>query len=190
MIHDQNDCTPRFLVANYQLRLSESTPVGFLLGQVQAKDADHSADFRRIQYKLGENEHDPMIELDPNNGSMHLIRKLSAGMTFNVTVMAIDQHNQSLHDQANVQVISYDEAACLPAFTQTLYIFNTTEHRATPYDVGKKSSAVESVTSGCESASRLPLPFSFFAFREATSVSNSRALLKQQKLVDASEDES
>ena len=143
MIHDQNDCTPKFLVANYQFRLSESTPVGFSLGQVQANDADHSPDFRRIRYKLGENEHDPIIELDPNNGSMHLIKKLSAGMTFNVTVMAIDQHNQSLHDQTNVQVISYDEAACLPAFTQALYIFNTTEHRGTPYDIGKESSALE-----------------------------------------------
>jgi hypothetical protein len=58
-------------------------------------------------------------------------------MTFNITVMAIDQQNYSLYDQANLQILAYDEATCLPSFTQTLYIFNTTEHRLTPYEIGK-----------------------------------------------------
>jgi hypothetical protein len=53
--------------------------------------------------------------------------------------MAIDQHNHSLYDQANLEIITYDEATCLPIFTQILYIFNTTEHRLTPYEVGKVS---------------------------------------------------
>jgi hypothetical protein len=59
-------------------------------------------------------------------------------MSFNLTVMAIDQQNHSLFDQTNLQILTYDEATCLPIFTQTLYIFNTTEHRLIPYEIGKE----------------------------------------------------
>jgi hypothetical protein len=137
IIHDQNDCTPKFVQSNYQFRLSETTINGFLIGHVQAIDNDVSPDFRRIQYKIIDNENNHMIQIDPNNGSIYLREKLSAGMTFNVTAMAIDQHNHSLYDQTNVQIILFDEATCLPTFTQKLYIFNTTEHRLTPYEIGK-----------------------------------------------------
>jgi Trk K+ transport system NAD-binding subunit len=123
--------------------LSESTPVGSSIGQVQANDHDRSVDFRRVQYQLIDNENNHMIEIDVNNGSLYLTRTLSAGITFNVTVMAIDQHNHSLFDQANVEILLYDDATCLPMFSQTLYRFNTTEHRKTPYFVGKDFVSIE-----------------------------------------------
>ncbi|CAF4880190.1 unnamed protein product, partial [Rotaria socialis] len=72
-------------------------------------------------------------------GSIYLTKTLSAGMRFNVTVMAIDQQNHSLYDQTTVQILSYDEETCLPTFKQKIYIFNTTEHRLTPYEIGKYS---------------------------------------------------
>ena len=136
IIRDQNDCLPKFSQSNYQFRLSESAPMGYLIGQVEATDRDNSANFRRIHYKLLPDEHKPIIKINPNNGSLYLLEKLSAGMIFNLTVRAIDQHNHSLYDQANLQILTYDEAACLPTFTQLIYIFNTTEHRSTPYEIG------------------------------------------------------
>lgn len=136
LIHDQNDCLPKFSQKNYQFRLSESTPIGFSIGQIQAIDHDLSPNFRQIQYKILSHEQKNIIEINSNNGSLYLAEKLSAGITFNLTIMAIDQHNHSLYDQTNLQILTYDEATCLPTFTQTLYIFNTTEHRATPYELG------------------------------------------------------
>lgn len=137
LIHDQNDCLPKFPQENYQFRLSESTPVGFLIGQLQANDHDLSPKFRQIEYKILSNDQNNFIEINSNNGSIYLAEKLTAGMTFNLTIMAIDQHNHSLYDQTNLQILTYDEAKCLPTFTQLIYVFNTTEHRKTPYDIGK-----------------------------------------------------
>jgi hypothetical protein len=138
LIRDQNDCIPKFSQSNYQFRLSESAPIGYSIGEIQANDNDLSSNFRRIQYKiLPIDKNKQIIEINPNNGSIYLTEKLSAGMTFNLTVMAIDQHNHSLYDQANIQILTYDEATCLPSFTHKLYIFNTTEHRLTPYEIGK-----------------------------------------------------
>jgi hypothetical protein len=137
IIHDQNDCLPKFSQTNYQFRLSESTPIGFFIGQVQANDRDVSPEFRRLQYQLIDTENNHIVELDSNNGSLYILRKLSAGMTFNMTVMAIDRHNQSLHDQATIEIILYDDATCLPSFTQVLYLFNTSEQRTAPYEIGK-----------------------------------------------------
>jgi hypothetical protein len=138
LIRDQNDCIPKFSQSNYQFRLSESTPIGYPIGEIQAIDHDFSPHFRHIQYKLLPIEtNKQIIEINSNNGSIYLMEKLSAGMTFNLTVMAIDQHNHSLYDQANLQILTYDEATCSPSFTQILYIFNTTEHQLTPYEIGK-----------------------------------------------------
>ena len=63
-------------------------------------------------------------------------------MTFNITIMAIDQHNHSLYDQTNVQILTYDEDQCLPTFKRTLYIFNTTEHQLTPYEIGNSGFSI------------------------------------------------
>jgi hypothetical protein len=142
LIHDQNDCLPKFSQSNYQFRLAESTPVGFFIGQIQAIDNDHSQDFRLIQYKLLDNETNHLIEINPHNGSVYLLKKLPAGMSSDIKVRAIDQHNHSLYDQANIQIVFYDEETCLPTFTQRLYVFNTTEHRLTPYEIGKRGNQV------------------------------------------------
>jgi hypothetical protein len=138
LIRDQNDCIPKFSQSNYQFRLSESTPIGYPIGKIHAIDKDFSPNFRLIQYKLLDNNNKHIIEINPNNGSIYLTEKLSAGMIFNLTAMAIDQHNHSLYDRTNIEILTYDEETCLPTFLQTLYIFNTTEHRLTPYELGKK----------------------------------------------------
>ena len=142
VIDDANDHRPEFTQNDYQFRLSETSPIGFLIGQLQAHDHDFSPDFRRLQYKLIDHENNNIVEIDPKNGSLYLIRKLSAGMTFNLTAMAIDQQNQSLYDEANVQIFVYDDATCLPTFTQQIYTFNTSEHEKTPYKIGNDSKSV------------------------------------------------
>lgn len=139
IIHDQNDCIPRFTQQSYQFHFSESTSIGFPIGHVQANDHDLSPSFHRTIYKLADNENNQVIEINPNNGTIYLVKKLSAGMKFNATVLAIDQQNHSLYDQSTIQILSYDEERCLPAFKQKLYVFNTTEHRSTPYEIGKYS---------------------------------------------------
>jgi hypothetical protein len=143
LIHDQNDCIPKFSQSDYQFRLSESTPIGYSIGQVHAIDNDLSPNFRLVRYKLLDNETNHFIEINPDNGTIFLLKKLTAGMSYNITVMAIDQHNQSLYDQANVQILFYDEERCLPIFTQKLYVFNTTEHRLTPYEIGKRKCVIK-----------------------------------------------
>ncbi len=133
-INDENDCAPKFTQLNYQFRVSNSSPIGFFIGQIQAYDDDYSSNFRLIQYKLLEQD---VICIDPNNGSLFLIKQPLIETEFNITVIAIDQHNHSLYDQANIEIIFYDETICLPKFNQSIYVFNTTEHQRIPYELGK-----------------------------------------------------
>jgi hypothetical protein len=138
-INDENDCAPKFTQLNYRFRLSNTSPVGFFIGQVQANDDDYSPNFRLIQYKLLENLNQDLISIDPNNGSLFLVKQLPIEMKFNMTAVAIDRHNHSLYDQANIQILLFDETKCLPIFSQTIYVFNTMEHQITPYELGKIS---------------------------------------------------
>ncbi|UJR28880.1 hypothetical protein I4U23_010100 [Adineta vaga] len=156
-IYDQNDCIPKFSQSNYQFRLSESTPIGFSIGHLQAIDQDLSSDFHQIQYKFITNENNHYIRIDPNNGSLYLLEKLSAGMSLNLSVMAFDKHNESLYDRTNLQILSYEEKACLPTFIQTLYVYNTTEHRTTPYEIGQV------VADSCLSTS---IPYSYHLVKD------------------------
>ena len=58
-------------------------------------------------------------------------------MNFSITVLAIDQRNQSLYDRANIEILLFDQRTCLPSFSQTIYMFNTTEHQKIPYEIGQ-----------------------------------------------------
>ncbi len=40
-----------------------------------------------------------------------------------MTVIAIDQHNHSIYDQANIEILLFDETPCLSMFNQTIYFF-------------------------------------------------------------------
>ncbi|CAF4466678.1 unnamed protein product [Rotaria sp. Silwood2] len=136
-INDENDCVPQFTQLNYQFRLSNSSPIGFFIGQVQANDDDYSQNFHLIQYKFLENDCQDVISIDVNNGSLFLAKQLSTEMKLNITVRAIDIHNHSLYDQANIEILLFDETTCLPVFPQTIYVFNTTEHQIVPYEIGQ-----------------------------------------------------
>jgi hypothetical protein len=136
-VNDVNDCAPKFTQLNYQFRVSNSSPIGFFLGQVQAIDDDYSPNYHRIQYQILENDDQNVINIDPNNGNLFLVKQPSIRMEFNITVIAIDQHNHSLNDQANIEILFYDETTCLSGFDQTVYVFNTTEHEIIPYEIGK-----------------------------------------------------
>ncbi|CAF3636458.1 unnamed protein product [Adineta steineri] len=136
-VNDENDCAPKFTQSNYQFRLSHLSPVDFLIGQVHANDDDHSPNYRLIQYKLLEDNNQDIIRIDENNGYLFIAKQSLLETTFNLTVLAIDRHNHSLYDQANVQIILFDTTKCTVMFRQTIYIFNTTEHQITPYDIGQ-----------------------------------------------------
>jgi hypothetical protein len=136
-INDENDCKPKFTQLNYQFRLSNSSPIGYFIGQVQANDDDYSPNFRFIQYRFLENTYQNLVNINPNNGSLFLTKQSSIGMNFSITVLAIDQHNQSLYDRANIEILLFDQRTCLPSFSQTIYVFNTTEHQKIPYEIGK-----------------------------------------------------
>ena len=136
-INDENDCAPKFTQLNYQFRAVSSSPMGFFVGQVQANDDDYSPNFRHVQYKIVENDTQDIIRIDPNDGSLFLVRQPSEGMKFNITVIAIDQQNYSLYDQANIEILLFDETTCLSTLSRRLYVLNTIEHRRTPYEIGK-----------------------------------------------------
>ncbi|CAF0984110.1 unnamed protein product [Rotaria sp. Silwood1] len=136
-INDENDCAPKFTQLNYQFRLSNSSPIWSFIGQVKADDDDYSSNFRLIQYQFLEHDYQDIIKIDLNNGSLFLAKQLSTDMKFNITVRATDVHNHSLYDQANIEILLFDETTCLPMFRQTIYVFNTTEHQIIPYEIGQ-----------------------------------------------------
>ena len=136
-VNDVNDCAPKFTRLNYQFRVSNSSPIGYLLGQVSAIDDDYSPDYRRIQYQFLENDSPDIISIDSNNGSLFLMKSSSIEMELNITVLALDSHNNSLFDQANIEIFFYDEIPCISGFSQVIYVFNTTEHERIPYELGK-----------------------------------------------------
>lgn len=137
-INDENDCAPKFTESNYQFRLSSSSPLGSFIGQVQAIDDDFSPNFRLIQYKISEHDDQNIVSIDRYNGSLFLIQQPLTEMTINLTVRAIDRLNNSLYDETNIQIETYDEITCVPMFRQAIYVFNTTEHQTIPYELGKK----------------------------------------------------
>lgn len=130
-INDENDCAPKFTQLNYEFRIETSIAIGSFIGQVQANDDDYSSKFHSIQYKLSDQN---IIDINPNNGSLFLLQQPSVDLEFNLTIRAIDQHNHSLYDQANIQILFYDKTKC---FNQSIYVFNTTEHEIIPYQLGQ-----------------------------------------------------
>jgi hypothetical protein len=136
-VNDINDCAPKFTQVNYQFRVSNSSSIGFFIGQVQAIDDDYSPDYHRIQYEFLDKDYQDVISIDSNNGNLVLVKQPSIRMELNLTVIAIDQQNHSLHDQANIEILFYDETSCSSGFDQTIYVFNTTEHEIIPYEIGK-----------------------------------------------------
>ncbi|CAF3006864.1 unnamed protein product [Rotaria socialis] len=136
-IDDENDCAPKFTQLNYQFRLPNLSPSGFFIGQIHAYDNDYSPNFRLVKYQFLEDDFQDIINIDVNNGSLFLVTPLLTEMTLNITVRATDQLNNSLYDQANIQIQLLDGTKCLPIFRQAVYVFNTTEHQIIPYEIGR-----------------------------------------------------
>lgn len=140
---DVNDCAPKFRQKNYQFRVMNDTPIETFLGEIQAIDDDSSPEYRRIRYQFlddDQGENDEIISIDSNNGSLVLHRFPSNEIRWNRIVQAIDQQNQSLFDQANIEIIFEYQKPCVWQFNDDIYIFNTTEHQQIPYEIGKLSS--------------------------------------------------
>ncbi|UJR20728.1 hypothetical protein I4U23_023848 [Adineta vaga] len=78
-VTDENDCAPKFTYSSYQFQLSNSS----FIGQVQANDADSLPNHRRIQYKLLEYTHENIVRIDPNNGSLFLVKQPSTDLDHN-----------------------------------------------------------------------------------------------------------
>ena len=142
-INDVNDCAPKFTLKNYLFRVSNSSTIGVLLGQVQAIDEDYSPTYHRTQYRFLDPHHQDVISIDPNNGNLFLIQQPLMSTGFHLTVVASDEQDRSLNDQTNVEILFYDETTCSAAFEQTVYVFNTTEHERTPYPIGKRSCEIK-----------------------------------------------
>ena len=132
-ITDVNDCAPKFIRKNYRFRVSNSSPIGSVLGQIQAIDDDYSPHYRRIQYQFLDNH---LININPHNGSLVLVQSPSIEIYLNITVLAIDQENHSLFDQAIIEIFFYNQTMCALRFDQAVYVFNTIEHEIIPYEIG------------------------------------------------------
>jgi hypothetical protein len=94
-IDDENDCAPTFTQLNYRLWLSNSSPIGSFISQIQAIDDDYSRNFGLIQYKLVENDYQS-VSIDLKCGSLFLAKRPSTRMKSDMIVVSIDQHNHSL----------------------------------------------------------------------------------------------
>ena len=134
---DVNDCAPKFTQTNYRFRLSNATAIESFFGEVQAIDEDSSLEYRRIRYQFLDQQEEEIVTIDPNNGSLFLLRFPSQELHWNLLVLAIDQDNQSLFDQANIEISFHYQKCCVWKFNEDTYVFNTTEHQPIPYEIGK-----------------------------------------------------
>lgn len=132
---DVNDCSPRFSQKNYLFRITNETIRDLPFGRIQAIDDDYSVEYRQIRYRLLDDEE--LIFIDPINGTLFLLQYPSMDIQWNRTIIAIDQHNQSLFDQAYLEIIFTYEKTCLAGFSEDSYTFNTTEHQIIPYEIGR-----------------------------------------------------
>ena len=142
---DINDCAPKFTERNYRFRVWNDTSMETFLGEVRAIDEDYSPEYRQIRYEFLQQseEEKEIIALDRNNGSLYLLRFPSREIRWNLIVLAIDQENQSLFDQATIEIIFDYHKPCVWKFSEDLYVFNTTEHQPIPYEIGIEKKQVE-----------------------------------------------
>jgi hypothetical protein len=75
--------------------------------------------------------------MDSNNRGLFVANQPSIGMKSDTIVIAFDQYNHSLYEQANIQILLFNETTCLAMFNQKIYMVNTTEHQMTSYEIGK-----------------------------------------------------
>lgn len=84
-IDDENDCAPTFTQLNDRFRLSNSSPIGSFISQIQAIDDDYSRNFDLIQYKLVENDYQGVVSINSKSRSLFLAKQTSTRMKFDMT---------------------------------------------------------------------------------------------------------
>lgn len=116
-IADVNDVVPSFPGAPFQFQVSESDPVGSILGQVTAVDSDSGPAGTIVEYQL---ENAPQeFDIDPTTGVLNLTDTLDFEMVdqYVINVTAVDGGSPSLVGSTSVVVTVMDTNDNPPQFS-------------------------------------------------------------------------
>lgn len=124
-ITDSNDQNPSFGQSSYVFAVNEgSQPVGQIIGQVSASDADWAENGRLSYSLISQNEqHRQLFEIDSSSGEIRLLKPLDYEMdkTFTLLVTATDHGETPRSNSTSVQVQVVDVQDEAPYFERYFY---------------------------------------------------------------------
>lgn len=132
-IADVNDVVPSFPGAPFQFQVSESDPVGSILGQVTAEDSDLGPAGTIVKYQL---ENAPQeFDIDPTTGVLNLTDTLDFEMVdqYVINVTAADGGSPTLVGSTSVVVSVMDSNDNPPQFSTDNFNVSVSENA----DVGR-----------------------------------------------------
>lgn len=128
-VTDSNDCHPVFEKDVYTVSISEDTPPGSSVIQLQARDADEGVN-SEVRYSILQSQQDSLLSIDQQSGlittTVSLDRETQEELWF--LVVAMDRGDQSLSSTATVTVLVEDVNDNEPVFEQQLYNVSIPEH--------------------------------------------------------------
>lgn len=126
IIQDINDCSPRFEKEVYYHFISEDSPIGMVLTELKASDADSAAN-TNLQYSFSINTGNVPFAINPDSGIVNVSRQLdvSESQQYSITVEAFDGLWKA-QTQLNIFVNEAEERD--PRFEQAFYRFEIKEN--------------------------------------------------------------
>ena len=129
-ITDVNDVIPSFPGAPFQFQISESAPVGTVLGQVNAVDSDLGLAGTILEYRL---ENAPVeFDIDPTTGVLNLTGTLDFELVeqYVINVTAMDGGSPSLINSTEVVLNILDFNDNAPQFVSENFTMSVSENAA------------------------------------------------------------
>lgn len=127
LVEDQNDNSPQFEKSDYQVELRENSPIGHVIAQLQATDADE-LDEHRLRYFIAESQPErDVFEMEPRSGAISVRKNIDRerASSYLLRIMAIDQANNTGWTALRVEVA--DENDWPPTFANETFHMNCTE---------------------------------------------------------------
>ncbi|KAM9311065.1 protocadherin Fat 2 [Gastrophryne carolinensis] len=127
-LQDINDHSPHFLYSVYEGSVSDSSPIGADILQVQATDKDQGLN-AEIKYLIQSGNNEGYFSIDESSGSITVAKTLDqqTNSRITLTIIAVDQGTPELQDIAtvNLQIKSSDTSP--PRFTPKEYVVEISE---------------------------------------------------------------
>lgn len=127
MIEDQNDNSPIFEKQDYFVDLKENSPIGQVISQLQATDADE-LDAQKLRYFIadGQPERD-VFEMEQKSGTISVKAEIDRekSSSYLLRIMAVDQANNTGWTNLHLNIL--DENDWAPTFLNETFFMDATE---------------------------------------------------------------